>query len=46
MCESSEQCIGAALHRGHQDSVVAYGLRRELGAAAPAEGAFGWLVRD
>jgi CHAD domain-containing protein len=34
----------------HQDSVVARGLLRELGAAAPAEGgngfAFGWLMRD
>ena len=34
----------------HQDSVVARGLLRELGAAAPAEGgngfAFGWLWRD
>jgi CHAD domain-containing protein len=34
----------------HQDSVVARGLLRELGAAAAAEGAngfsFGWLVRD
>jgi CHAD domain-containing protein len=34
----------------HQDSVVARGLLRELGAAAPAEGgngfAFGWLIRD
>ena len=34
----------------HQDSVVARGLLRELGAAAPGEGgngfAFGWLLRD
>jgi len=34
----------------HQDSVVARGLLRELGAAAPAEGgngfAYGWLMRD
>jgi CHAD domain-containing protein len=34
----------------HQDSVVARGLLREMGAAAPAEGgngfAFGWLLRD
>ena len=34
----------------HQDSVVARGLLRELGAAAAAEGgngfAFGWLLRD
>ena len=34
----------------HQDSVVARGLMRELGAAAAAEGgngfAFGWLMRD
>jgi CHAD domain-containing protein len=34
----------------HQDSVVARGLLRELGAAAPADGgngfAFGWLMRD
>jgi CHAD domain-containing protein len=34
----------------HQDSVVARGLLRELGAAAPAEKgngfAFGWLLRD
>ena len=34
----------------HQDSVVARGLMRELGAAATAEGgngfAFGWLMRD
>jgi CHAD domain-containing protein len=34
----------------HQDSVVARGLLRELGAAAGAEGgngfAFGWLLRD
>ena len=34
----------------HQDSVVARGLLRELGAAAPSEGgngfAFGWLLRD
>jgi hypothetical protein len=34
----------------HQDSVVARGLLRELGTAAPAEGgngfAFGWLLRD
>jgi CHAD domain-containing protein len=34
----------------HQDSVVARGLLRELGAAAPDEGgngfAFGWLLRD
>jgi CHAD domain-containing protein len=34
----------------HQDSVVARGLLRELGAAASAEGgngfAFGWLLRD
>lgn len=34
----------------HQDSVVARGLLRELGAAAVAEGgngfAFGWLLRD
>jgi CHAD domain-containing protein len=34
----------------HQDSVVARGLLRELGASAPAEGgngfAFGWLMRD
>ena len=34
----------------HQDSVVARGLLRELGAAAPADGgngfAFGWLTRD
>jgi CHAD domain-containing protein len=34
----------------HQDPVVARGLLRELGAAAPGEGgngfAFGWLLRD
>ena len=34
----------------HQDSAVARGLLRELGAAAPAEGGngfgFGWLMRD
>ena len=34
----------------HQDSAVARGLLRELGAAAPAEGgngfAYGWLMRD
>ena len=34
----------------HQDSVVARGLLREMGAAAPTEGgngfAFGWLLRD
>ena len=34
----------------HQDSVVARGLLREMGAAAPTEGgngfAFGWLMRD
>ena len=34
----------------HQDSVVARGLMRELGAAATAEGgngfAFGWLMLD
>jgi CHAD domain-containing protein len=33
----------------HQDSVVARGLLRELGAAAAADGngfAFGWLLRD
>jgi CHAD domain-containing protein len=34
----------------HQDSVVARGLLRELGAAAPGQGgngfAFGWLLRD
>ena len=34
----------------HQDSVVARGLLRELGASAPAGGgngfAFGWLMRD
>jgi CHAD domain-containing protein len=34
----------------HQDSVVARGLLRELGATAAGEGAngfaFGWLLRD